>query len=74
MDNSKFINGYGEGICLILTQLLDKYLINQNFIFKKPKYDTKIQTEEVVVEEIKVETNRRFSGKKFNSTMTGNVD
>jgi hypothetical protein len=26
-------------VCLILTQLLDKYLINQNFIFKKPKHN-----------------------------------
>jgi hypothetical protein len=69
VDNGKFTIGYGEGICLILTQLLDKYLINQNFIFKRPKYDTKVET----VEEIKVENNnskRTFSGKKFNSTMT----
>jgi len=36
IENSKYQNGYGEGICLVLTQLLDKYLINQNFIFKKP--------------------------------------
>ncbi len=73
MDNAKFANGYGEGICLILTQLLDKYLINQNFIFKKPKFDTKIQTEEIP-EEIKVDSmklKRTFSGKKFNATMTG---
>lgn len=37
IENSKLQNGYGEGVCLVLTQLLDKYLINQNFIFKKPK-------------------------------------
>jgi Intra-flagellar transport protein 57 len=36
IENSKYQNGYGEGVCLVLTQLLDKYLINQNFIFKKP--------------------------------------
>lgn len=37
IENSKYQNGYGEGVCLVLTQLLDKYLINQNFIFKKPE-------------------------------------
>ena len=36
--NSKFKYGYGEGVCLVLTQLCDKYLMKQNFIFKKPKY------------------------------------
>jgi hypothetical protein len=73
VENAKFSNGYGEAICLVLTQLLDKYLINQNFIFKKPKFDTKIQTEEIL-DDIKLETNRNirtFSGKKFNATMTG---
>jgi len=38
---SSIFNGYGEGICLVITQLLDKYLVNQNFIFKKPNIDTK---------------------------------
>lgn len=33
------LNGYGEGVCLIITQLLDKYLVNQNFIFKKPQLE-----------------------------------
>lgn len=37
VESSKYQKGYGEGICLILTQLLDKYLINQNFIFKRAK-------------------------------------
>ena len=36
--NSRFKFGYGDGVCLILTQLCDKYLIKQNFIFKKPKF------------------------------------
>jgi len=39
IENSKYQNGYGEGVCLILTQLLDKYLINQNFIFNKPIFN-----------------------------------
>ena len=36
--NSRFKFGYGDGVCLVLTQLCDKYLIKQNFIFKKPKF------------------------------------
>ncbi len=36
--NSKFKYGYGDGVCLVLTQLCDKYLIKQNYIFKKPKF------------------------------------
>jgi serine/threonine protein kinase len=32
--NSRFKFGYGDGVCLVLTQLCDKYLIKQNFIFK----------------------------------------
>lgn len=68
IDNGKFSNGYGEAICLILTQLLDKYLVNQNFIFKKPKFDT-----EDIIEDIKIENKRKgFSGKKSNANMTGN--
>jgi hypothetical protein len=38
IDNSKFNLGFGEGVCLILNQLLDKYLMNQNFIFVRPKF------------------------------------
>ena len=68
IDNGKFSNGYGEAICLILTQLLDKYLVNQNFIFKKPKFDT-----EEIIEDIKIEKKTKaFSGKKSNANMTGN--
>lgn len=57
IDNAKFQTGFGEGICLVLTQLLDKYLINQNFIFKKPKLNVdevkEIQSdfEEVILED-----------------------
>ena len=36
--NSRFKYGYGDGVCLVLTQLCDKYLIKQNYIFKKPKF------------------------------------
>lgn len=43
IENSKYQNGYGEGVCLVLTQLLDKYLINQNFIFNKPKFNSGIE-------------------------------
>ena len=74
IDNNKFTNGYGEAVCLILTQLLDKYLINQNFIFKKPKFDLKTLTEEINEDsKIIVTCKRTFSGKKFNSTLSGNV-
>lgn len=56
-DNPKLFNGYGEGVCLILTQLLDKYLINQNFIFKRPKLiedsyeEIPYEFEEVILED-----------------------
>ncbi len=36
--NSRFKYGYGDGVCLVLTQLCDKYLIKQDYIFKKPKF------------------------------------
>ena len=49
LENSKLNNGYGEGVCLILTQLLDKYLIIRNYIFKKPKLQ---EEEKIVLEEI----------------------
>jgi hypothetical protein len=52
IENSKYQNGYGEGICLILTQLLDKYLINQNFIFRKPLLTSNEKNEENNNEEI----------------------
>ena len=52
IENSKYQNGYGEGICLILTQLLDKYLINQNFIFRKPLLTSNEENEENNNEEI----------------------
>lgn len=47
VKNSKFKYGYGEGICLALTQLCDKYLMKQNFIFKKPKFEDHVGTVEV---------------------------
>jgi len=49
LENSKLNNGYGEGVCLILTQLLDKYLIIRNFIFKKAKLQ---EEEKIVLEDI----------------------
>ena len=79
IETSKFQNGFGEGVCLILTQLLDKYLINQNFIFKKPKLlEEKIETkveeiqndfEEVILEENNNNTQINF---KENNNMTQN--
>lgn len=71
IENSKLHNGYGEGVCLVLTQLLDKYLINQNFIFKKPKFvdnkNDEIQTdfEEVLLEESNDKTQNNF---RYNSS------
>ena len=32
--NSKFKYGYGDGVCLVLTQLCDKYLIQQIIYLK----------------------------------------
>jgi len=50
INNSRLNNGYGEGVCLVLTQLLDKYLIIRNFIFKKPKLND--PKENLVIEEL----------------------
>jgi hypothetical protein len=68
IETSKFQNGYGEGVCLILTQLLDKYLINQNYIFKKPKLinsEPKLEEfqndfEEVILEENNMNNNKNL--------------
>ena len=76
--NSRFKYGYGDGVCLILTQLCDKYLIKQNFIFKKPKFKDvqeiekiKEYSEDIPLEEnigtnigFKSNTNYNFSGFK----------
>lgn len=51
IENSRYLNGYGEGVCLILTQLLDKYLINQNFIFKRPLF-SEVQTTQLIEQDI----------------------
>jgi hypothetical protein len=72
METSKFQNGYGEGVCLILTQLLDKYLINQNYIFKKPKFiDNQLKLEEEIqndFEEIILEENTNNNDKNLTQT------
>jgi uncharacterized protein with von Willebrand factor type A (vWA) domain len=57
IENTKYQSGYGEGVCLILTQLLDKYLINQNFIFKKPILLGDEKNEENNVDEIMEDNN-----------------
>ena len=76
--NSRFKYGYGDGVCLVLTQLCDKYLIKQNFIFKKPKFQDvqeieriKDYNEDIPLEEnigtnigFKSNTNYNFSGFK----------
>ena len=76
--NSRFKYGYGDGVCLVLTQLCDKYLIKQNFIFKKPKFKDiqeiqkiKENTDDILLEEnigtnigFKANTNYNFSGFK----------
>ena len=76
--NSRFKYGYGDGVCLVLTQLCDKYLIKQNFIFKKPKFQDvqeiekiKEYPEDIPLEEnigtnigFKSNTNYNFSGFK----------
>jgi len=64
---SSILNGYGEGICLIITQLLDKYLVNQNFIFKKPNLDSKNKQQDLdfIFEEF---PNGQNGGNKVNKT------
>lgn len=63
IDNSRYQNGYGEGVCLILTQLLDKYLINQNFVFSKPKLiENKIEEIQNDFEEVILEESNNNSG------------
>jgi hypothetical protein len=72
MDNIKFNNGYGEGICLILTQLLDKYLINQNFIFNKPKFiEPEYEPVQNDFEEIILEDNLNNINDKTQNTFRG---
>lgn len=39
LESAKLSNGFGEGVCLIITQLLDRYLITENYVFGKPVYD-----------------------------------
>lgn len=69
IETSKYQNGYGEGVCLILTQLLDKYLINQNFIFKKPKFVEELVKEiQNDFEEVILEENNDRSNKDNSST------
>lgn len=74
IENSKYQNGYGEGVCLILTQLLDKYLINQNFIFKKPilieETDDGIQNE---FEEVILEDNNYTQNQSEKNTTNTNI-
>jgi hypothetical protein len=36
--NNRFKYGYGDSVCSVITQLCDKYLMNQNYIFKTPKF------------------------------------
>ncbi len=73
-ENSKILLGYGEGICLVLTQLLDKYLINQNFIFQKPRLSdvTTTNKEEISSEELqpseKILTQIGFTTNNFRQT------
>ena len=75
---NSFKYGYGDGVCLVLTQLCDKYLIKQNFIFKKPKFQDiqeiekiKEYPDDIPLEEnigtnigFKSNTNYNFSGYK----------
>jgi len=70
---SSILNGYGEGICLIITQLLDKYLVNQNFIFKKPNLDSKNKQQDLdfIFEEPTIHEefpNGQNGGNKVNKT------
>lgn len=81
IENSKYQNGYGEGICLVLTQLLDKYLINQNFIFKKPiliskEKDSENEIDEIIEDYQNVNNNNGNNSEKIsnNNNSTNNSD
>ncbi len=81
--NSKFKYGYGDGVCLVLTQLCDKYLIKQNYIFNKPKFkDKKDKIEEIkknyddIILEENIGTNFGFkpkTGNNFASAFKNNI-
>lgn len=70
-ESTKYHSGYGEGVCLILTQLLDKYLISQNYIFKKPNF-VNGKNEDNDVEDIVEDFN--FSGNNNNIKENTNVN
>jgi estrogen-related receptor beta like 1 len=47
--NNRFKYGYGDSVCSVITQLCDKYLMNQNYIFKTPKFN-KNKENKVIIE------------------------
>ncbi len=77
------LNGFGEGICLIITQLLDKYLVNQNFIFKKPQLknskqftysDEEVFEEPSIQEEFPNGPNGGYSNKTKCYSLNGDIE
>jgi hypothetical protein len=76
-DSSEIILGYGEWCIVILSEVLNKYLMEQNFLFNKPNFK-KFKKEEInlnlntkslgVVEDLNSSFNKTAKGLKFNKT------
>ena len=83
--NNRFKYGYGDSVCSVITQLCDKYLMNQNYIFKTPKFFKnkenkieKIYDDNIILEDnintnigFKANTNYNFGNHFTGSTRDG---
>jgi len=45
LSPTSVINGWGEGVCIVINDLLNKYLINEGFEFLNPKHDNEEQNQ-----------------------------
>lgn len=67
---NSIINGWGEGVCIIINDLLNKYLINEGFEFLNPDYREPQGAEEEKLPEINVE---EFKLKEDLATLNPNI-
>lgn len=72
-DSSELILGYGEWCVVILSEVLNKYLMEQNFSFNKPnlkkfKKEENLNLKNGVVDDFNSSLNKTSKGLKFNKT------